>query len=133
IAAAPSNPRRTVGPCAAQIGGRIPDLAGRRQLQSEDIVPRRGPHEVDMSAHDFARTLSVALEYGRDDDSVLFVRLRQTIRDSELRAAERRNPLPDADRRRQQELVVRAAIDDIVELEIEGPVALRVVAAHGVE
>ena len=109
------------------------DRAWCRQLQSEDIVPRRRPHEVDMGAHDRAGALPVALQDGADDGVVLLVRPRQAIEDGELGAPERRDALPDADRRRQQELVVGAAIDDVVKLEIDRPVALRVVAAHGVE
>ena len=109
------------------------DRAWRRQLQPEDVVARRHPHEVDMGAHDRTGALPVALQDGADDGIVLLVRPRQAIGDGELGAPERRDALPDADRRRQQELVVGAAIDHVVKLEIDRPVALGVVAANGIE
>ncbi len=48
----------------------------------------------------------------------------------ELGTAKRLDPLTNADGRCQQELVVCATINDIVEFEIEGPVALFVTAAN---
>src|SRR5262245_1014121 len=102
-------------------------------LELVHVVARGRAHDVDVRAHHLARGLGVSLQDGIDDGAVLRVGFGQTVLQRELGAPERRNPLANSDRRRQQKVVVCSAIDDVVELEIERPVGLLVVAADRLE
>ena len=104
-----------------------------RKYKSVNVVPRGGSDDVDVRAHKLARRLGIAPQHRADDGVVLRVRFGQAVRDGELGAPKRCNPLANADGRLRQELVVCATIDRIVKLEIERPVAIPVVVAHGLE
>src|SRR5215510_13098636 len=96
-----------------------------------DIVPRGRPDDIDVIAHQLTRRLPVPAQHGVETGIVLRVRFGQALGNCELRATKWRDALANADRRRQQKLVVRAATYDIVKLEIERAVALLIVVADG--
>jgi hypothetical protein len=124
-------PRRSARSRGINVGLRA--QARCRGYKSVNVVPRGGSDDVDVRAHKLARRLRVAPQHRADDGVVLRVRFGQAVGDGELGAPKRCNALANANSCSRQELVVCATINRIVKLEIEGPVAIPVVVAHGLE
>ena len=83
-----------------------------------------------MSTHATGRLVAVATRHGLQDLAVLVMRLDEAIALAELGAPERCQTGADADGLFHQELVVRRAINRLMELAVEVVVGVDVAAAH---